>query len=793
MRRAAVALRAWGSARQFNRFALAATCVGAGVLAPASALAHVKWFTDPTTYPLRTDLVVSERTLLWLVTSAVAVLALAGVRHIVGRADWPASPILRGMARGAPTILAIQAAIGLVGSATRPALLAVNLAVGLDGMGMGLAAAQLAIALAFITGIADWLAALALLGLVSLTAVLTTPFDALEQAMWVGIGVVVLVIGRTAVDGTQARSWFERRNPAWAGRAVTLLRIATGLSLIAVALGEKLWNPELGRAFLVERPELNVFHTVLGLSWFTDDLFVLAAGLTEAAIGAMLISGILPRLVILGMWLPFHLGIPVLPPQELIGHLPIFGIMYLLFVRGAAEPKPNPALVRRRHPPLRRTRIVIVGGGFGGVATAEQLERDFGADPSVVLTLISDLNALVFTPLLPDVAAGRLEPADIASSLRARLRRTEIVRARVTAIDLELRGVHLALDDSVDEVPFDHLVMALGSVPNYRGLQSVAEEAFDFKTLDDAVRIRNHVIDAFERADREPDPELRRALLTIVVAGGGFAGVELAGALNDFTRDMLGYYRRIPAEERRVILVHSRDRILPEISDKLAANAMHWMAARGVEFVLNSRVADARGGVVMLRPGGELRTETLIWTAGVAPNPVLRHLPIEHDARGAVRVDAALAVPGQPGLWALGDCAAVTNARTGQACPPTAQFAIRQAATLAHNIHASVRGETLKAFHFEALGALCAVGHHAACAEIKGLRFSGFLAWLLGRCIHVSKLPGWERKLRVLGAWMLGELMPRDIVQTPHAANDLEHITTRLNAHSASPVEPRRQ
>jgi NADH dehydrogenase FAD-containing subunit len=709
MRRAAVALRAWGSARQFNRFALAATCVGAGVLAPASALAHVKWFTDPTTYPLRTDLVVSERTLLWLVTSAVAVLALAGVRHIVGRADWPASPILRGMARGAPTILAIQAAIGLVGTATRPALLAVNLAVGLDGMGMGLAAAQLAIALAFITGIADWLAALALLGLVPLTAVLTTPFDALEQAMWVGIGVVVLVIGRTAVDGTQARSWFERRNPAWAGRAVTLLRIATGLSLIAVALGEKLWNPELGRAFLVERPELNVFHTALGLSWFTDDLFVLAAGLTEAAIGAMLISGILPRLVILGMWLPFHLGIPVLPPQELIGHLPIFGIMYLLFVRGAAEPKPNPALVRRRHPPLRRTRIVILGGGFGGVATAEQLER------------------------------------------------------------------------------------ALGSVPNYQGLQSVAEEAFDFKTLDDAVRIRNHVIDAFERADREPDPELRRALLTIVVAGGGFAGVELAGALNDFTRDMLGYYRRIPAEERRVILVHSRDRILPEISDKLAANAMHWMATRGVEFVLNSRVADARGGVVMLRPGGELRTETLIWTAGVAPNPVLRHLPIEHDARGAVRVDAALAVPGQPGLWALGDCAAVTDARTGQACPPTAQFAIRQAATLAYNIHASVRGETLKAFHFEALGALCAVGHHAACAEIKGLRFSGFLAWLLGRCIHVSKLPGWERKLRVLGAWMLGELMPRDIVQTPHAANDLEHITTRLNAHSASPVEPRRQ
>jgi NADH:ubiquinone reductase (H+-translocating) len=449
------------------------------------------------------------------------------------------------------------------------------------------------------------------------------------------------------------------------------------------------------------------------------------------------------------------------------------------FARGVREPEPGAPLFRRHPLPERRTRIVILGGGFAGVAAAEQLERVFGADRGVALTMISDTNALVFTPFLADVAAGRLEPSHIGSSLRARLRRSVILRGRVTGIDMEHRRVHLALDDGVDEVPFDHLVLGLGSVPNYHGLQRVAEEAFDFKTLGDAIRIRDHVIDLFERADREPDPVLRRALLTIVVAGGGFAGVELAGALNDFTRDMLAYHPRISPDERRVVLVHSRERILPELSAPLAADALKRLVARGVRVELNTRVVDAQGGKVVLGPGGGLPTRTLIWTAGVAPNPLLATLPVERDPRGAVRVDNALGVPGQPGLWALGDCAAVTDARTGRACPPTAQSAIRQAASLAHNISASVRGEPLKAFHFETLGTLCAVGHRAACAEIKGLRFSGLLAWLLWRAVYVAKLPGWERKLRVLGAWVLGELRPHDIVPTANRAADSEHRSAR--------------
>jgi NADH:ubiquinone reductase (H+-translocating) len=433
--------------------------------------------------------------------------------------------------------------------------------------------------------------------------------------------------------------------------------------------------------------------------------------------------------------------------------------------------------------PAVRTRIVILGGGFAGVTTAEHLEHAFGADRTVSLTLVSETNALLFTPMLAEVAASSLEPTHISSPLRTSLRRTTVVRGRVVAIDFGGRRVRLApeadpltgeLTVLAREEPFDQLVLALGSVSNYLGLKNVQVEAFDFKTLVDAIRIRNHVIDAFERADREPGPADRRALVTIVVAGGGFAGVELAGALNDFTRGMLVYYPHIPPEELRIIVVHSRDRILPELSESLAAYALDRLAARGVTFKLNARVADARRGVVVLNPAEEIRTETLIWTAGVTPNPLLAALSVERDRRGAVMVDSTLAVPGRPGVWALGDCAAVVDGRTGQPCPPTAQFALREAATLARNIHASVRGRPLKPFHFDALGTLCVVGHHTACAEIKGLRFSGLFAWLLWRGIYLAKLPGLERKVRVVADWLIELFFPRDIVQTLELAGGPE-------------------
>src|SRR6516162_1516816 len=306
---------------------------------------------------------------------------------------------------------------------------------------------------------------------------------------------------------------------------------------------------------------------------------------------------------------------------------------------------------------LPSKRIVILGGGFGGTSTAESLEHLFGADESVELILVSETNALLFTPMLAEVAGSSLEPTHISSPLRTSLHRTRVIRGKASRIDLENRRLTILLGDGLatQTLTYDHLVLALGSISNYLGLENVQRRAFDFKSLLDAIRIRNHVIDMFERADREPDHATRQAALTFVVAGGGFAGVELAGALNDFGRGMLADYPSLRAEDLRVILVHARDRILPELSEPLARYAQERMAERGVTFKLETRLADVRPGKVMLNPVEEIPAQTLVWTAGTTPNPLLKVLPVEHDKRGAIIVDSMLAVPNFPGVWALGE------------------------------------------------------------------------------------------------------------------------------------------
>ena len=429
--------------------------------------------------------------------------------------------------------------------------------------------------------------------------------------------------------------------------------------------------------------------------------------------------------------------------------------------------------------PQQRKRIVILGGGFAGMKTAECLEQELHTNSTAMITLISETNALLFTPMLAEVAGSTLEPSHISTPLRSSLRRTEFIRGRVDAIDLESRKVVLASDSPTGQlvVPYDHLVLALGSVSNYLGMANIEKLAFNFKSLLDAIRIRNHVIEMFERADRESDPSQRAPLLSFVIAGGGFAGVELAGALNDFARGILADYPNLNPNEPNIVLVHSRDRILPELSESLARYAQKKMEARGVKFRLNARLSDVQPGVVVVSDG-EIRAQTLVWTAGTAPNPLLKSQPFERDKRGAVKVDLTLAVPCHPGVWALGDCAAVNDAKTGKPCPPTAQFAIREAVTVARNIAAQLGGRPLKNFHFDLLGALCVVGHQTACAELrvpfardKSVRFSGLLAWLMWRGIYLSKLPGMERKIRVLMDWMIELFFPRDIVQTI----DLQH------------------
>jgi NADH dehydrogenase len=423
-----------------------------------------------------------------------------------------------------------------------------------------------------------------------------------------------------------------------------------------------------------------------------------------------------------------------------------------------------------RRIPEVKTHVVILGGGFAGVTVAINLEKEFRADPTVAFTLVSETNALLFTPMLAEVAASSLEPTHISTPLRSSLRRTSVVRSQVSGIDRANRRVQLS--DREETLAYDHLVLALGAVSRAPPGGGIAEYALEFKTLADSIRIRNHVIDAFDRADAERDQAKRRALLTFVVAGGGFSGAELVGGLNDFARGMLADYPNLPPEELRIILVHSRDRILPELSGSLADYALERMRARGVTFELNARVSVARpGGVTLKRTEPEpaefeIATETLVWTAGAVPNPLLQKLAIECDKRGAAVVEDTLCVKGSAGVWALGDCAVVPDAKTGKPCPPTAQFAIREARTLAGNIRAAIKGEPLKPFHFDSLGTLCVVGHHTACAEIKGFKFSGFFAWFLWRTLYLSKLPGLERKVRVVADWTIELFFPRDIVQT---------------------------
>src|SRR5579859_2771801 len=421
-------------------------------------------------------------------------------------------------------------------------------------------------------------------------------------------------------------------------------------------------------------------------------------------------------------------------------------------------------------------RIVILGGGFTVMKTAQCLERELQTNSSASITLVSETNALLFTPMLAEVAGSTLEPSHISTPLRSSLHRTEFIRGRVTGIDFENRKVILAGlpadGGECAEISYDHLVLALGAVSNYLGMSNVEKLAFNFKSLLDAIRIRNHVIEMFERADREQDSTVRQALLTFVIAGGGFAGVELAGALNDFARGILADYPRLSAGELNIVLVHARDRILPELNESLARYAQEKMEERGVKFRLDVRLADAQAGRVLLSDG-EISAHTLVWTAGTAPNPLLRSLALETDKRGAVKVDSTLAVPGRPGVWALGDCASITDAKTGKPCPPTAQFAIREAATAARNIARALSGRKATRFHFNSLGSLCVVGHQTACAELsvpffrgKSIRFSGLLAWLMWRGIYVAKLPGVERKIRVLMDWAIELFFPRDIVQT---------------------------
>jgi NADH dehydrogenase len=414
----------------------------------------------------------------------------------------------------------------------------------------------------------------------------------------------------------------------------------------------------------------------------------------------------------------------------------------------------------------RSTRIVIIGGGFAGVTTALNLERLLRRRSDVEITLIDQENFFTFTPLLPEVPSGSIQPKHIVFPLRALLRRTAVKQADVKAIDLERRIIVAAHCGKCGNytVEFDQLVLALGSVPNYFELPGVAEHALTIKSLADATALHAHVIDRLEHADLQSDPAARRKLLTFVVAGGGFAGVETLAELNDFVRGARRFYPNVRDEDVRMVLVHSGPRILPEVSESLSAYALSKLRSRGVEVLLTTRVRSCNADRVLLSSGEELPAGALVWAAGTAPSPILEKLNLPRTKSGRIDVDAAMAVKARPGIWAVGDSASIPDVMTGGLCPPTAQFALRQGRRLAKNIVAAMAGETPEPFRFKTLGLLAGLGRRTAVAEILGFRFSGFIAWWLWRTIYLMKLPGFERKLRVAIDWTLELFFPRDIV-----------------------------
>lgn len=413
-----------------------------------------------------------------------------------------------------------------------------------------------------------------------------------------------------------------------------------------------------------------------------------------------------------------------------------------------------------------RHRIVILGGGFGGVATAQRLEQLLAHRPGVSVTLVSESNFLLFTPMLAEVASSSLVPRHVAAPLRATCPRTTIRRGTAQTVDLEARAVRIraSSEAATEAIPYDQLVIAVGAVPAFRGLPGVAKRAFTLKTLADAMDLRDHVIGLLDRAESEPRPDVRRRLLTFAVAGGGFAGVELVAELHDLVHGALVYYPRIEPDEPRFALIHSRHRILPELSEGLGAYALERLRLRGIEFFLGARVSGANSDGVSLSDGATILTETLVWTAGNEPAPLVHSLVSQRGDR-ALLTDETLRVEGFSDIWAVGDCANIPDPdRGGQPCPPTAQHALRQGRQAAENIVAAMDARPLRPFRFRTLGMLVVLGHNTAAAEIRGLHFSGLLAWFLWRGIYLAKLPGFEKKIRVLIDWLLDLAFPRDIV-----------------------------
>jgi NADH:ubiquinone reductase (H+-translocating) len=409
--------------------------------------------------------------------------------------------------------------------------------------------------------------------------------------------------------------------------------------------------------------------------------------------------------------------------------------------------------------------VVIAGGGFGGYSAARGIERTM-LPQSTRITLVNDVNFLLYTPFLPEAAAGTLEPRHVVTPLRDVLRQTQLKLGTAIGRDPARRTITVRdADGGEAELPYDQLVVSLGSVSRVLPIPGLAEHAIGFKSLADAIWLRNHVVQCLELADAT-EHDSRDALLTFVFVGGGYAGLEALAELQDFAAEAMQFYPRARLHGMRWLLVEATERVLPEIDSRLADYAVQELRGRGIDIRLGTTLEEVTDDWARISTGETVPTRTVVWTAGVVPHPSSANLALPLDEHGRVEVDEHLRVRGEDGVWALSDVAAVPDpARPGRSCPPTSQHAIRQGRTVARNVAAALGVGTPAAFKYRTMGQFVNLGRYKAVARIGRRTFRGFPAWWLARTYHMSQIPGTARKARAVADWTVGLAFRRDIAE----------------------------
>ena len=403
--------------------------------------------------------------------------------------------------------------------------------------------------------------------------------------------------------------------------------------------------------------------------------------------------------------------------------------------------------------------LVIIGGGFAGATLARSLEKNLPEEWEIYL--LSKTNFITYNPLLPEVVGASVLPGHVQAPIRQMVKRTRIRMVTVDRIDFVNKKVFYH-NSEAGELRFDQLVFASGVAANTGMMEGLAEHALPLKTVGDALFIRNRIVERLEEATIHPDPEHRKKITSFVVIGGGFSGVEVAGEMEAFLNSAERYYKNVKREDCKIILLHGTDRLLPELSEKLGKKTEKIFRKRGIDVRLNTRAKKIEAGKVILSDGEVIEGGTIVCTIGTAPHAFSQteELPLD---RGKIVTQADMSVKGHEGIWALGDCALVPNAKDGKLCPPTAQFADRQAKFLAGNIIKKLQGKVTNEFSYKPVGMLAAIGHNKAVAEIYGFQLSGLIAFMMWRGIYLLKVPTFARKVRLFLEWNWTMIFPSDI------------------------------